>query len=365
MRRAARRQESAAETVRIAGVDTPVERLSIPVELVDLDPENPRIGMAVDARPPGPAASQKDIEYYLRMKSPEAFDKLKVAIEANQGLFNPIWVRRSARRRYQAVEGNTRVLVYRDLHKKILNDTRYAQIPARVLPADVGTEHINFVRVEAHLRGVNPWDAYERARYLWQLNEDGYSVPRLAGLTRLRESEILNSIAAYKTMTEHYLPKYPDSEEVLRFSYFVEYHTKRKVREAVARSGHSVQDLCDWIGTGKIPRAVDIRDLPDILSIPQAQSEFLAKGYKDAMDIVGIVKPTAASALFSAIGKVIDGLSEISLEEVTEMRSPQGERKLVLLTRLDEKARTVLDAVHRMRETTRPRSARKRRRNAK
>jgi hypothetical protein len=330
-----------------------------------LDPENPRIGMAIDARPAGPVAPQKDIEYYLRMKAPEAFDKLKVAIEANQGIFNPIWVRRSVRHRYQAVEGNTRLLIYRDLHKKYLNDTRYTRIPARILPPGVGREHINFVRVEAHLRGVTPWDAYERARYLWQLNEDGYSVPRLAGLTRLRESEILNAIAAYKTMTEHYLPKYPDPEEVLRFSYFVEYHTKRKIRDAVARSGHTVQDLCDWIGTGKIPRAVDIRDLPDILSIPQATAEFLAKGYKDAMDIVGYVRPTSASPLFSAIGKVIDGLSEISLEEVTEMKSPQGEKKFMLLNRLNEKTHNVLEAVHRIRGTPSPRRTGKRHRNAK
>jgi hypothetical protein len=363
--RKSRKAATATETIKIAGVDTIVERLNVPLDLVDLDPENPRIGMAVDARPAGSIPSQKDIEFYIRLKSPEAFDKLKVAIEANQGIFNPIWARRASRGRFQAVEGNTRVLVYRDLHKKILNDTKYVTIPARILPPGVGREHINFVRVEAHLRGVTPWDAYERARYLWRLNEDGYSVSRLAGLTRLREGEILNGIAAYKTMTEQYLPKYPDPEEVLRFSYFVEYHTKRKIREAVARSGYTVADLCDWIGTGKIPRAVDIRDLPDILSIPEARTEFETKGYRDAMDVVGYIRPTSASPLYSAIGKVIDGLAEISLEEVTEMRTPQGEKKLVLLRRLDEKTQHVLQAVRRMKTTASRRSPKGRRRHAK
>jgi hypothetical protein len=330
------------ETVRLAGKDHRIERKELALDLVDLDPGNPRIGMSADAKPGGIPLTQAEADRFLRVQAPDAYDHLRLSIESNKGLMNPIWVGPSDGGRFVVVEGNTRLLIYRDLSKKYLLDETYKTIPARILPKGVDSKVVHWVRVEAHLRGVTPWDAYERARYLWYLNDrEGYPKTTLVNLTRLSEREITHSIDAYRTMTEHYLPTHPDPNEVLKFSFFVEYHSKAGIRAAIDRNGFSVDDLCDWIGSRKLVRAQDIRDLPDLLDIKEVREEFIAKGYDDAMTVLEYTKPAKASTKFKLISRVIEELDSMPSYEIIEIRSMTGGTKLMMLRKL----RGALDGV--------------------
>ncbi len=335
------------EVVRLAGRDVKVVRTKIPLDLIDLDTENPRTGYFSDTKmaATGLPQTQAELDFALRYKSTEDFGKLKQAIEANQGLTNPIWVQPADKNRYRAIEGNSRVLVYRDLHKKFMNDVTYAAIPARVLPVGVAPDVIDFIRIEAHLRGVNPWDAYERARYMYQLFNNGMTFDQLASQTRLSQKDVEASIEAYRTMTERYLRVYKDPNEVQRFSYFAEYHSKRSIRDAIARNGFTVDDLCTWIGTRKLPRAADIRDLPDLLDVPESRDMFLKNGYEDAMEVLAYVRPSKADPLFVNIGRVIRGLDEISPTIINELRTGKGDQMLTILHLLEKRLDTVLSLV--------------------
>ncbi|MFZ0699711.1 MAG: ParB/Srx family N-terminal domain-containing protein [Thermoplasmata archaeon] len=341
------RSAGSFETIRLAGKDTKVERAELPLDLLNLDPENPRVGQYSDTKAAATDVpqSQEEIAYAIRAKAPEAVDKLRLAIEVNRGLVNPIWVSRLPGGRYLTIEGNTRVLAYRDLHSKFLNDQTFEHIQCKILPPGVDQEVIDFVRIEAHLRGVTPWDAYERARYLFQLYDGGQTLSHLAAQTRLSESEMMNSITAYRTMTEHYLTKFRAPNEVLKFSYFVEYQSRRRIQESIARNGFSVDDLCDWIGTRKLPRAADIRDLPDILDTPEAREEFLATGFEGARDVLAYIKPSKVSPLYMNIGRLIEGLDTISLTEVADIKSGKGERMLGMLHQLEARLQIVLSLV--------------------
>ena len=331
-----------AMMARIAGVDTPLTQMDIPIEQIELDPTNPRIGLFVDALPKD-RVSQDEIEYAILNKNPEAFEKLKASIEINKGLVNRIWIQPIGKGRFKVIEGNTRLIVYRKLHEKFLDDQVYAKIPAWVLPSDVDPKQVEFIRLEAHLRGVTPWDAYEKARYLFRLSDqDGYSVRKLSALTRMVVRDIENAISAYRTMTEQYLVNYTDPNEVLRFSYFMEYHSKPRIRDAIARSGFDVSDLCNWIGTGKLPRAADIRDLPDILDSDEAREEFTAKGYDAAMEVLSYTRPTRTSPLFSSVEKVLYGLNEMPQFELSEIRDGISPKKLELLQMLRTRIERVL-----------------------
>lgn len=331
-----------SEVVPLAGRPTRVERIDIPLNLLDLDPENPRIGMAADSKPGGGLLSQPEAEFALKSNAPDEYEKLKLSVEANKGLVEPIWVLPSKGERYRVIEGNTRVLIYGDLQQKYHGDPTYSNIPARILPPGVDSRVVHFIRVEAHLRGVTPWDAYERARYLWRLFDvEGYPIATLATMTRLEPREIQVAIDGYRTMTEHYLPRYPDPGEVLKFSYFVEYHSKSRIRDAISRNGFTVDDLCTWIGDRKLRRARDIRDLPEVLDTKEAREEFVKKGFEDAWDVLQYARPTRASPLFSHIGHVIEGLKDIPAYEITEIQSRQGEQKRAWLHLL----RATLDEV--------------------
>ena len=335
------------EVVRLAGRNVKVARTKIPLDLIDLDTENPRTGYFSDTKmaATGLSQTQAELDFALRYKSPEDFGKLKQAIEANQGLTNPIWVQPVDKQRYRAIEGNSRVLVYRDLHKKLMNDAIYTTIPVRVLPVDIAPEVIDFIRIEAHLRGVNPWDAYERARYMYRLFNSGMTFDQLASQTRLSQRDVESSIEAYRTMSERYLSVYKDPNEVQRFSYFAEYHSKRSIRDAITRNGFTVDDLCTWIGTRKLPRAADIRDLPDILDVPESRNTFLKSGYEDAMEVLAYVRPSKADPLFINIRRVIRSLEEISPTMITELQAGKGDQLLSILHLLEKRLDTVLSLV--------------------
>lgn len=329
----------------LAGKSVEVTIDEIPLDLVDLDEENPRVGFFSDSKAmtTGQPQSQHELEFALRNKSPDAYDKLKRSIEVNQGALHPIWVQKKDAGRFRTVEGNTRVLAYRDLHQKFFGEPRYSRIPSKILPEGIDPVAVDFIRVEAHLRGVTPWDAYERARYLYALfNSQGWTLAQLASQTRLNEREITASIEAYRTMKERYLTIYKDANEVTRFSYFSEYHLKRSIRDSITRNGFTIDNLCEWIGTGKLPRAADIRDLPDILDVPEARTEFLSNGYDAAMDVLSYIKPSKASPLYKDIARVIRGLDEISPTEITELKSGKGETMMVMLHTLDNRLDTVL-----------------------
>ena len=232
-------EKHSTEIVKLAGKDIRVTRVKVPLDLIDLDPENPRTGYFADTKKAatGLSQTQAELEFALRYKAEDAYEKLRESIETNQGLTNPIWLSPTNNGRYRVIEGNSRLLAYRDLHKKFLGDKTYVAIPSRVLPAEIDPLVQDFIRIEAHLRGVNPWEAYERARFLYHMfHEKGMTYRQLATMTRLTEKEAEASTEAYRTMTERYLSVYKDPNEVQKFSYFAEYHSKKSIREAISRN---------------------------------------------------------------------------------------------------------------------------------
>ena len=107
-----------------------------------------------------------------------------------------------------------------------------------VLPEKISEEELNFIRLLAHLRGTNEWDAYEKAKYLFKLwKEEGWSIKRLEKQTKMSEIEIGNSIKAYEIMEEQYLPKhYDDPNETSKFSYFVEFVRDKKLQRSLSKN---------------------------------------------------------------------------------------------------------------------------------
>jgi hypothetical protein len=266
-------------------------------------------------------------------RSPDAYGKLRDSIEINQGAINPIWICPRRDGGHLVIEGNTRVLIYRELSQKYPRSDTWQSITANVLPEGIRESQVNFIRLEAHLRGVTEWDAYERARYLYILNErDGYSVTRLEQLTRLRRSEIETEIRAFRDMNEVYNDRFPeDPYQSQKFSYFVEYERNSRLKQQVQKSGLGVTDFCDWVGTQRIPRAENVRNIADILSDAKAAGHFFRDGYDRAIQYLGLAHPDLVSPLFQRIEDVVERLRSLTFYEVEEIRSGhQPGRKRIL-----------------------------------
>ena len=308
----------------------------LPLELVELDRDNPRIQFLVDNEL-SKGTKQEDISQAklrlgLRVKTKSSYESLRESIET-KGLLEPIWVFEE-NGKYIVIEGNTRKIVFDELAAKYPDKPEWKKIEARILPPNTSEEVIAFIRLEFHLGGKLRWDPYERARYLYNLQQKGYTISRLAREARSGETEIKNDIKAFEIMRDHFLAKYGDELDnpVSKYSYFVELVGKKKVRNLEITGAFSIEDYAKWVAEERIPRAIDVRDLPEIFSHEEVAKTFKDKGYQIAMDLLSTIKPDATSPLFRDIEKVIDQLENLRNSEINQIREEEPAKKKSLQT---------------------------------
>ncbi|WP_435548720.1 hypothetical protein [Desulfobacterium sp. N47] len=253
----------------------------------------------------------------------DQYEKLKEHIERNSGIYDPIWVV-PEEDYFKVIEGNTRSFIYEELSEKYVNDLKWQTIDSYVLPFKVERNVINFIRLEKHLFGTTPWDAYEKARELYRLySDEDYSLKRLEQLTKLRTSEIKNNIQAFMDMEEQYLPKYNKPSERLKFSYFVEFRKNKELKRLVNEGKISLMDFCDWVGEGKFGRGEDIRRLPLVLKDEQSKQALIDDDFRAALEQLEQKNPAAKSKLFEKIEDVIAGLESLPFGELDEIKRGQ------------------------------------------
>jgi hypothetical protein len=304
--------------VNLDGIPTEIKRLKTPLNKLILDIENPRIQYYLDTRL-NDNITQEKIKFALA-EGNDQYEKLKEHIERNGGIYDPIWLAPQDDY-FIVIEGNTRGFIYEELSEKYINDDKWKFIDAYVLPYKIDRSRINFIRLEKHLFGPTPWDAYEKARELYRLNtQEDYSLKRLEQLTKLKASDIRNNIQAYMDMEEQYLKKYNKPSERLKFSYFVEFRKNKELKRLVKEGKVSLMDFCDWVGEEKFRRGEDIRKLSIVLKDEQARQALIDDNFQAALDQLEQKNPAAKSRLFEKIEDVIEGVESLPFGELDEIK---------------------------------------------
>lgn len=332
--------------VPIDGKEIPVENIRINIETLKLDQNNPRISFFKDNQPLD-FLKDDEIIFAITQKKPDAFRKLKDSIHNNRGIIYPIWVQ-PVKDKYLIIEGNTRAIIYFQLSKEEPNEKAWKSILANILPHGINEEDKNFIRLLAHLRGTNEWDAYEKAKYLYKLwKDEGWSKPRLEKQTKLSIKQIEENIKAYELMEEQYLSKFGDDpNEINKFSYFVEYVKDIKLQNHIERAGLDVNDFCFWVNDkAKIPTGQDVRQLRDIFESDDTRKAFLNKGFEAAMQILEFKKPHLVSPLYKRIDEVIDGLKNLSAFEIDEIINEENSEKAVKIKELSSWSNKVVNQI--------------------
>ena len=335
--------------IPIAGVPEEVEIKEIDIDKLVLDEENPRIGYWRDnILRVTDTTSQGDLEIALKTGAYDDYNRLKRSIEVSEGVMEEIWVNPIEGGKYKIIDGNTRVLIYRDLKDKYPQKEYYKKIRCKVLPSDITKKSINFIRLIAHLRGVNDWQAYERARMLYILwYHRGYTEEELQSTTKLSLNDIRRWREAYKNMNEQFLPTYshkPDA--LLKFSYFVEFEN-RKIKNGMKRYGLTVRDFCEWVGNDEITRAQDVRDLRKMVENDDIARILKEEGFQAAKYELSMSIPAYASRLFEHIEKCIIGLKRMSREEEQIILSGEEPKKKTKIIELYEELSKFVEMIKR------------------
>jgi len=98
--------------VNLEGVPVAVESRRVPLDVLKLDAQNPRIGLYKDSQPKA-TLSDDEIRHAIVNRGPDAYTKLRDSIEINEGIIYSIWLAPLQRGEHLVIEGNTRVLIYR------------------------------------------------------------------------------------------------------------------------------------------------------------------------------------------------------------------------------------------------------------
>ena len=220
----------------------------IPVDKIILDEANPRIKHYLEMYT---VLNEEHMLLALGAGAEEesgktslgSYERLKHSIRASGGIIQSIIVKPIDDGRYLCIEGNTRVAIYRQLGKedKAIGESgkRWENIPALVSD-QLEEEEAHKIRLQVHLVGNRPWDAYSKAKYLRELVVD-YKMPmsELVSYCGGSKNDVLQSINAYLDMETHYRPVIDEIDgnfDPSRFSAFVELQ-KPGIKQAIFQAG--------------------------------------------------------------------------------------------------------------------------------
>lgn len=322
----------------------------VPIDEVDLDPENPRI--------------RKFLEHFDGEMTPErfalalgaggeehgegatTFEKLKRSILTNQGVIQPIILNLKPDGRYNCIEGNTRVAIYRQFGEGGVKGD-WSRIPALVFK-NAAQHSVDAVRLQAHLVGPRQWDPYSKAKYLHHLRtQELMPFSAIVDYCGGREREIEESINAFIDMEKYYRPLVGDGEfDASRFSGFVELQ-KHGVKTAIDKAGFTTADFAEWIDKRKIDPLNTVRLLPSILKHDKARAIFLKQGAKEARkhldspDLSKTLKEASYVQLARALREALDRMLHSDFQKMKD--EPGGEDAQAILEAYWSLQKTVQD----------------------
>ena len=217
------------------------------IEKVELDMENPRIirfiemfsedaltGEAV-ALALGSSVSEEGTTNYYNLKD---------SIRVSKGIIHPIIVNyRSDLDKYVAIEGNTRVQIYKELKEEYPDELElWNYIPA-IVYRDLPKDQIDMIRLQAHLVGPREWDAYSKAKYLHHLNVvEKMPMAQLVSYCGGKASEVPKQIRAYEDM-ETYYRKALEDESAFDSKDFSKYVELQGVKNSILQNGFTLEIL--------------------------------------------------------------------------------------------------------------------------
>ncbi len=300
----------------------------VPVDDLELDIDNPRIRKWVEMYGDKPNPSQLYLALGAGSQDPESgstttFTSLKQSIQTNKGIIQPIIVNRHEDGRLVVIEGNTRVAIYREFKENKIPGN-WNSILA-IVHNKLDSRGINAIRLQAHLVGPRPWDAYSKAKYLHSLrDQQDLPIGEIVDFCGGRRREVVEYIDAYIDMEKFYRPIISEDGafDYTRFSAFAELQ-KSGIKEAISVAGYTLNDFARWVDERLIDPLNTVRALPQILTNPEAREVFLKEGAKEARKILDVPVPISieGQTLEQLLKAVINSINQIGWREVESLKA--------------------------------------------
>jgi len=317
MRRQSRRGDENRSVV-VEGKRLYVTYAELRITEVHLDARNPRINYQRPQKDGHPDKPGELRDFVLNL--PGVSDLFK-GIRDNGGLIDPILVDAEGK----IVEGNCRTAVFMKLRELMPDDSRWAKIPALVLPRDTTEREVAVLQGMYHVNGKIQWRAYLQAAHLHdmetRLKMDAETIGKSLSI---QERVVKRLLKAYHAITEH-LPQVKTGRRLEAFSHFEEFFKHRKLEE-FRKDERNVKIFAKLVKEKKIPLGQNVRDLPAILARPSAYDQLLTSGYTAAMQDLGTAEPSKVYPLFKQLRHTRELLEGLQAQDLVELRKQTAQQ---------------------------------------
>lgn len=325
--------------------------MNLPIEEVALDKNNPRIKQYLEIYGDNITAEcvALALSYSGGGDNTTSYHTLRESIKVSHGIIHPIVVNKDKKGLYTVIEGNTRLQIYKEFCKGA-DDNLWSHIPSLVYE-DLTDEDIHKIRLQSHLVGPRDWDAYSKAKYLYELSEELYlPMDNIVSMCGGKKADIINAIDAYKCMRNYYEPLMEEKgydRDPRDYSKFSEYQKKTKCRQTLIAHGFTDKDFAKWVVNENVDNAMKVRSIPAIFNNPSAFDVFRKKNLTEAEKLLVVETNTNFNldevpydALCKVLTKRLDSIEYKEIKALAKETSYE-EKKLALLELQDVLAETV------------------------
>lgn len=268
----------------------------IAVDLIELDPENPRIRAAIE-RQGIQDPSEKELSFHLSAavsgigSGGLGYRRLRESIKAVGYAHQPVSLMRldrpsAAGREYLCLDGNTRVAIYRELADEGAPGD-WTTINAEIVEPDDEEDRvrsIEHIRMISHIVGAREWSPYRQAKYLDELrNKHLFSWEHIVGLCggQVSRTSLLEDINAYELMEDYRAQVPAGAFNEHRFSAYREF-VKYRVADLLENHDLGPDDFHKWVAEGVLTKDEQVRHLRSVLADDEAKA-ILCEGRPDGL----------------------------------------------------------------------------------
>ena len=276
-----------------------------PIDDLFFLPDNPRVYAAirgVDGFDELTVEEQQDRIYRQLLEEPSVKELLP-EIRRDGGLQDPIIVRYD---RWQVVEGNSRLAVYRKLKEESGHD-RWSQIPCRLVSGLTDDQQTRILG-QAHLKGRTDWSRYSRALFCYRkVREKGKTPQELSALAGMSVRAVNNDVEIVQLMHDN------GDDKHSRFSYYEVLVKTRAISKGIREDATLKAHLLTQIKEGRDFTAQEMRDwLPTVMKKPKILRKLVRAeiGLDEAFDRAKV------SRTKDRLKRVLEQLRDIERSEV-------------------------------------------------
>ena len=190
--------------MKILGETIPLSNDYLPIDTLKFLKDNPRVYACTHGHPDFDKlieGEQQDIIFKNLLQEPSVTNLIP-DVERHGGLMEPILVRLDTK---EVIEGNSRLAVYRILHKK-RQGGEWELIPCNIISSLTDDQQAAFLN-QIHVKGKTRWSRYEKANFAYVRKEQGWSISKIANLFGESESTIRIRVKTVEDMKDNRDPQ--------------------------------------------------------------------------------------------------------------------------------------------------------------